>query len=131
MAQRTTEIIVGLFMIAGCAALLVLALQVSGKGGDQSRGTDVPSRHGVCSEKATQERPDAKSQRKRRKHQTPNGATWGQRFGEGGGGGGRKQLCAKKGGGFNARVRPPTHTRGAEPSFLNSENWLYYKGRRS
>ena len=30
MAQRTTEIIVGLFMIAGCAALLVLALQVSG-----------------------------------------------------------------------------------------------------
>ena len=30
MAQRTTEIIVGLFMIAGCAALLFLALQVSG-----------------------------------------------------------------------------------------------------
>ncbi|KAA1176364.1 outer membrane lipid asymmetry maintenance protein MlaD [Marinobacter salinexigens] len=30
MAQRTTEIIVGLFMIAGLAALLVLALQVSG-----------------------------------------------------------------------------------------------------
>lgn len=30
MAQRTTEIIVGLFMIAGFAALLVLALQVSG-----------------------------------------------------------------------------------------------------
>ena len=30
MAQRTTEIIVGLFIIAGCAALLVLALQVSG-----------------------------------------------------------------------------------------------------
>ncbi|AOY87093.1 outer membrane lipid asymmetry maintenance protein MlaD [Marinobacter salinus] len=30
MAQRTTEIIVGLFMIAGLAALLFLALQVSG-----------------------------------------------------------------------------------------------------
>ncbi len=30
MAQRTTEIIVGLFMIAGFAALLFLALQVSG-----------------------------------------------------------------------------------------------------
>lgn len=30
MAQRTTEIIVGLFMIAGIAALLVLAMQVSG-----------------------------------------------------------------------------------------------------
>ena len=30
MAQRTTEILVGLFMIAGIAALLVLALQVSG-----------------------------------------------------------------------------------------------------
>lgn len=30
MAQRTTEIIVGLFMIAGCAGLLFLALQVSG-----------------------------------------------------------------------------------------------------
>ncbi|MEQ9544716.1 MAG: outer membrane lipid asymmetry maintenance protein MlaD [Marinobacter sp.] len=30
MAQRTTEIITGLFMIAGLAALLVLALQVSG-----------------------------------------------------------------------------------------------------
>ncbi|HET8801191.1 MAG TPA: outer membrane lipid asymmetry maintenance protein MlaD [Marinobacter sp.] len=30
MTQRTTEIIVGLFMIAGLAALLVLALQVSG-----------------------------------------------------------------------------------------------------
>ncbi|MDY6815836.1 MAG: outer membrane lipid asymmetry maintenance protein MlaD [Pseudomonadota bacterium] len=30
MAQRTIEIIVGLFMVAGLAALLVLALQVSG-----------------------------------------------------------------------------------------------------
>src|SRR5690554_7718803 len=30
MAQRTTEVIVGLFMIAGLAALLFLALQVSG-----------------------------------------------------------------------------------------------------
>ncbi|MBW7470526.1 outer membrane lipid asymmetry maintenance protein MlaD [Marinobacter sp. F4218] len=30
MTQRTTEIIVGLFMIAGLAALLFLALQVSG-----------------------------------------------------------------------------------------------------
>ncbi|WP_297791830.1 outer membrane lipid asymmetry maintenance protein MlaD [uncultured Marinobacter sp.] len=30
MAQRTTEIITGLFMIAGLAAVLVLALQVSG-----------------------------------------------------------------------------------------------------
>lgn len=30
MTQRTTEIIVGLFMIAGFAALVVLALQVSG-----------------------------------------------------------------------------------------------------
>lgn len=30
MAQRTTEIITGLFMIAGLAAILVLALQVSG-----------------------------------------------------------------------------------------------------
>lgn len=30
MAQRTTEIIVGLFMLAGLAALLFLALQVSG-----------------------------------------------------------------------------------------------------
>lgn len=30
MAQRTTEIIVGLFMIAGFVALLFLALQVSG-----------------------------------------------------------------------------------------------------
>ncbi|MCM0612681.1 outer membrane lipid asymmetry maintenance protein MlaD [Marinobacter sediminum] len=30
MAQRTTEIIVGLFMIAGLVALLFLALQVSG-----------------------------------------------------------------------------------------------------
>lgn len=30
MAQRTTEIIVGLFVIAGLAALLFLALQVSG-----------------------------------------------------------------------------------------------------
>jgi phospholipid/cholesterol/gamma-HCH transport system substrate-binding protein len=30
MAQRTTEIIVGLFMLAGFAALLFLALQVSG-----------------------------------------------------------------------------------------------------
>ena len=30
MAQRSTEIIVGLFMIAGLAALMFLALQVSG-----------------------------------------------------------------------------------------------------
>lgn len=30
MAQRTSEVIVGLFMIAGLAALLFLALQVSG-----------------------------------------------------------------------------------------------------
>ncbi|GGC57494.1 outer membrane lipid asymmetry maintenance protein MlaD [Marinobacter halophilus] len=30
MAQRTTEIIVGLFMVAGLAALMFLALQVSG-----------------------------------------------------------------------------------------------------
>ena len=30
MAQRTTEIIVGLFMVAGLAALIFLALQVSG-----------------------------------------------------------------------------------------------------
>lgn len=30
MGQRTTEVIVGLFMIAGAAALLFLALQVSG-----------------------------------------------------------------------------------------------------
>ncbi|MFO8142133.1 MAG: outer membrane lipid asymmetry maintenance protein MlaD [Marinobacter sp.] len=30
MAQRTTEIIVGLFMLAGLAALMFLALQVSG-----------------------------------------------------------------------------------------------------
>ncbi|MBD3639617.1 MAG: outer membrane lipid asymmetry maintenance protein MlaD [Marinobacter sp.] len=30
MAQRTIEIVVGLFMVAGLAALLVLALQVSG-----------------------------------------------------------------------------------------------------
>ena len=30
MAQRTTEIMVGLFILAGGAALLVLALQVSG-----------------------------------------------------------------------------------------------------
>lgn len=30
MSQRTTEITVGLFMLAGAAALLVLALQVSG-----------------------------------------------------------------------------------------------------
>lgn len=30
MAQRTTDLVVGLFMVAGIAALLVLALQVSG-----------------------------------------------------------------------------------------------------
>ncbi|MDV2077068.1 outer membrane lipid asymmetry maintenance protein MlaD [Marinobacter xestospongiae] len=30
MTTRTTEILVGLFMVAGCAALLFLALQVSG-----------------------------------------------------------------------------------------------------
>lgn len=30
MAQRTTEVIVGLFMIAGIAAMMFLALQVSG-----------------------------------------------------------------------------------------------------
>lgn len=30
MSQRTMEILVGLFMLAGCAALLMLALKVSG-----------------------------------------------------------------------------------------------------
>ena len=42
MAQRTTEIIVGLFMIAGCAALLFLALQVSGLSPKSKQAIDAP-----------------------------------------------------------------------------------------
>ena len=39
MTQRTTEIIVGLFMIAGLAALLFLALRVSGLSPQAAEGT--------------------------------------------------------------------------------------------
>ncbi len=39
MAQRTTEIIVGLFMVAGLAALIFLALQVSGLSPKAATGT--------------------------------------------------------------------------------------------
>ena len=38
MAQRTTEVTVGLFMLAGFAALVFLALQVSGLSAAQSAG---------------------------------------------------------------------------------------------
>lgn len=39
MGQRTTEVVVGLFMVAGFAALMFLALQVSGLSAGQSGST--------------------------------------------------------------------------------------------